>query len=132
MVWPAARQPTAKVRLFVDALARRQLEQVHVVGGDDPRRVQLRHLDAVALAAKVPPGADAPALRVYGPEPGAFLGSAHVRAGELIADLSNAEEVSHRVWVRDGSHMARRPVSALELPVATGMRIMAVRLVSVG
>ena len=47
--------------------------------------------------------------------------------GELIADLSNAEEVSHRVWVRDGSHMARRPVSALELPVATGMRIMAVR-----
>ncbi len=30
--------------------------------------------------------ADAPALRVYGPEPGAFLGSAHVTAGELIAD----------------------------------------------
>ncbi|MCZ7629751.1 MAG: hypothetical protein M5U19_12190 [Microthrixaceae bacterium] len=25
---------------------------------------------------------------------------------ELIADLSNAEEVSHRVWVREGSHMA--------------------------
>ena len=37
--------------------------------------------------------ADAPALRVYGPEPGAFLGSAHVLAGELIADrlLSPAE-----------------------------------------
>ena len=37
--------------------------------------------------------ADAPALRVYGPEPGAFLGSAHVTAGELIADrlLSPAE-----------------------------------------
>ena len=32
------------------------------------------------------PQADAPALRVYGPEPGAFLGSAHLTAGELIAD----------------------------------------------
>jgi tRNA pseudouridine55 synthase len=30
--------------------------------------------------------ADAPRLRVYGPEPGAFLGSAHITAGELIAD----------------------------------------------
>ncbi len=29
---------------------------------------------------------DAPALRVYGPEPGAFLGSAHIQSGELIAD----------------------------------------------
>ena len=29
---------------------------------------------------------DAPALRVYGPEPGEFLGSAHLTAGELIAD----------------------------------------------
>ncbi len=29
---------------------------------------------------------DAPAVRVYGPEPRAFLGSAHVTAGELIAD----------------------------------------------
>ena len=46
---------------------------------------------------------------------------------ELIADLSNAEEVSHRVWVRDNSHMARRPLAALELPVATGMRVMAIR-----
>lgn len=46
---------------------------------------------------------------------------------ELIADLSNAEEVSHRVWVRDGSHMAHRPLAALELPVATGMRVMAIR-----
>ncbi len=36
---------------------------------------------------------DAPAVRVYGPPPGAFLGSAHIRAGELIADrlLSPAE-----------------------------------------
>ena len=46
---------------------------------------------------------------------------------ELIADLSNAEEVSHRVWVRDESHMARRTLAALELPVATGMRVMAIR-----
>ncbi len=30
--------------------------------------------------------ADQPAVRVYGPEPRAFLGSAHVLAGELIAD----------------------------------------------
>lgn len=29
---------------------------------------------------------DLPAVRVYGPEPGAFLGSAHIAAGELIAD----------------------------------------------
>ena len=46
---------------------------------------------------------------------------------ELVADLSDAEEVSHRVLVRDGSHMAHRPLSALELPVATGMRVVAVR-----
>lgn len=30
--------------------------------------------------------ADMPAVRVYGPQPRAFLGSAHVAAGELIAD----------------------------------------------
>jgi tRNA pseudouridine55 synthase len=52
-------------------------------------QVQLNHDDAgrflsglrrrVALA-------DQPAVRVYGPEPRAFLGSAHVTAGELIAD----------------------------------------------
>jgi tRNA pseudouridine55 synthase len=29
---------------------------------------------------------DAPAVRVYGPQAGAFLGSAHISAGELIAD----------------------------------------------
>ncbi len=29
---------------------------------------------------------DAPAIKVYGPPPGAFLGSAHILAGELIAD----------------------------------------------
>lgn len=46
---------------------------------------------------------------------------------ELVADLSSAAEVSHRVLVREGSHMAHRPLSALELPVATGMRVMAIR-----
>jgi uncharacterized protein with PhoU and TrkA domain len=46
---------------------------------------------------------------------------------ELIADLSNAEEVSHRVWVRDGSHMAHRPLKDLEIPVQCGMRVVAVR-----
>jgi tRNA pseudouridine55 synthase len=30
--------------------------------------------------------ADAPAVRVYGPHPRAFLGAAHITAGELIAD----------------------------------------------
>jgi uncharacterized protein with PhoU and TrkA domain len=46
---------------------------------------------------------------------------------ELVADLSAAEEVSHRVRVRDGSHLARRPLADLELPVQTGMRIVAIR-----
>ena len=46
---------------------------------------------------------------------------------ELVADLSNAEEVSHRVRVRDGSHLARRLLADLELPVQTGMRIVAIR-----
>lgn len=46
---------------------------------------------------------------------------------ELVADLSSAAEVSHRVLVREGSHMAHRPLAALELPVATGMRVMAIR-----
>ena len=46
---------------------------------------------------------------------------------QLVADLSDAEEVSHRVLVSDGSHMAHRPLSALELRVQAGMRVMAVR-----
>ena len=45
----------------------------------------------------------------------------------LVADLFAAAEVSHRVEVGEGSHMANCPVRALELPVAIGMRIMAVR-----
>lgn len=48
---------------------------------------------------------------------------------ELVADLSGAAEVSHRVLVSEGSHLANRPVADFELPVATGMRIFAVRRV---
>ncbi len=46
---------------------------------------------------------------------------------ELIADLSNAEEISHRVWIREGSHMAHRPLKDLEIPVQCGMRVVAIR-----
>jgi len=46
---------------------------------------------------------------------------------ELVADLSDAEEVSHRVLVSEGSHLAHRPLSAHELPVQTGMRVMAIK-----
>jgi len=46
---------------------------------------------------------------------------------ELVADLSEAEEVSHRVLVAEGSELAHRVLSAHELPVQTGMRVMAVR-----
>ena len=45
----------------------------------------------------------------------------------LIADLSAAEEVSHRVRVRDGSHMAHRPLADIELPTVTGLTIVAIR-----
>ena len=53
---------------------------------EDQRSVMQVVLNRVALA-------DAPSVRVYGPEPRAFLGSAHILAGELIADrlLSPAE-----------------------------------------
>ncbi len=46
---------------------------------------------------------------------------------QLIADLSAAEEVSHRVLVSEGSHMAHRNLASLELPTVTGMRVMAIR-----
>ena len=46
---------------------------------------------------------------------------------QLVADLSEAEEVSHRVKVRSDSEIANRPLSSVELPVATGMRVMAIR-----
>lgn len=46
---------------------------------------------------------------------------------ELVADLADAEEVSHRVLVSAGSHMANVALRSLELPVAAGMRVMAVK-----
>jgi uncharacterized protein with PhoU and TrkA domain len=45
----------------------------------------------------------------------------------LVADLSSAEEVSHRVRVRDGSQMAQRTLADLELTTEVGMRVVAVR-----
>lgn len=45
----------------------------------------------------------------------------------LIEELSDAEEVSHRVVVVDGSTMAHRTLVDLELPVHTGMRLLALR-----
>jgi uncharacterized protein with PhoU and TrkA domain len=45
----------------------------------------------------------------------------------LVADLAAAEEVSHRVRVRDGSDMAHRALADLELPTAIGMSIVAIR-----
>ncbi|HEX8770712.1 MAG TPA: TrkA C-terminal domain-containing protein [Acidimicrobiales bacterium] len=45
----------------------------------------------------------------------------------LIADLSKAEEISHRVRVRDGSQMAHRTLADLELPVEVGMTVVAIR-----
>ena len=45
----------------------------------------------------------------------------------LVADLSAAEEVSHRVRVRDGSHMAHRPLCDIELPTVTGLTVVAIR-----
>ena len=45
---------------------------------------------------------------------------------ELVADLSEAEEVAHRVLLREGSHFAHRPLADFELPVAVGMRVVAI------
>src|SRR5947199_6200858 len=44
----------------------------------------------------------------------------------LVADLSGAEEISHRVRVRETSQMAHRTLSDLELPVEVGMRVVAI------
>ena len=46
---------------------------------------------------------------------------------QLVLDLMAAEEVSHRVEVADGSHFANRPLGSFELPVVTGMRVLAIR-----
>ncbi len=46
---------------------------------------------------------------------------------ELVADLSAAEEVSHRLRVSEGSRLAHRHLADLEMPVHMGMRVMAIR-----
>jgi uncharacterized protein with PhoU and TrkA domain len=45
----------------------------------------------------------------------------------LVADLAAAEEVSHRVRVREGSVLAGRALDDVELPMETGMRVVAIR-----
>ncbi len=45
----------------------------------------------------------------------------------LVADLSQAEEISHRVRVRESSAMAHHALADLELPVEVGMRVVALR-----
>ena len=45
----------------------------------------------------------------------------------LVADLAAAEEVSHRVRVREDSAMAQRRLCDLELPTEVGMRVVALR-----
>jgi len=45
----------------------------------------------------------------------------------LIADLALAAEVSHRLVVREGSHLANRPLRDMELPVVVGMRVVAIQ-----
>lgn len=45
----------------------------------------------------------------------------------LVADLSAAEEVSHRVRVREGSALAGRALADVELPMEVGMRVVAIR-----
>jgi uncharacterized protein with PhoU and TrkA domain len=45
----------------------------------------------------------------------------------LVADLAAAQEVSHRVRVREGSALDGRSLDELELPVETGFRVVAIR-----
>ncbi len=45
----------------------------------------------------------------------------------LVADLAKAEEVSHRVRIRDGSSLAGRSLAEVDLPVDVGMRVVAIR-----
>jgi uncharacterized protein with PhoU and TrkA domain len=40
----------------------------------------------------------------------------------LVVDLAQAAEVSHRLAVAAGSHLANRPLRDMELPVVVGMR----------
>lgn len=45
----------------------------------------------------------------------------------LVADLAGAEEISHRVRIREDSPMAHRSLADLELPTEVGMRVVAIR-----
>lgn len=45
----------------------------------------------------------------------------------LVEELSDAAEVTHRVVVSEGSSLAHRALRDLELPVHTGMRVLALR-----
>ena len=45
----------------------------------------------------------------------------------LVADLAGAEEVSHRIRIREGSAMDHRKLAELELPTETGMTVVAIR-----
>ena len=45
----------------------------------------------------------------------------------LVVDLAQAAEVSHRLVVAGGSHLANRPLRDMELPVAVGMRVVAIQ-----
>src|SRR5207244_11413165 len=90
------------------------------------------------LAARSPRDADAMASVLQVVSAIERMGNAAVDIGRivtrrlgipraLVADLSSAEEISHRVRVRDGSQMAHRTLSDLELPVEVGMRVVAIR-----
>lgn len=46
---------------------------------------------------------------------------------DLVADLGDAEEVSHRVRVRSDSALANRTLENVELPMEVGMRVVAIR-----
>src|SRR5712692_5629220 len=45
----------------------------------------------------------------------------------LVADLSRAEEISHRVRVRADAPLAHRSLAAAALPIEVGMRVVAIR-----
>lgn len=45
---------------------------------------------------------------------------------ELVAELATAEEISHRVVVSEGSDLARRTLADVKLPVAVGLRVVAI------
>ena len=45
----------------------------------------------------------------------------------LVVDLAEAAEVSQRLVVAEGSHLANRPLSDMELPVVVGMRVDAIQ-----